>query len=204
MSCGVYRIESISRKIRYELWTLYPHFQWEMEWTVVLCSQRCPVAFEDFKDSPSLLEYGLMCCEGQGQEWGRPFNWEFIILSFYRLPLPPHHCPTPLPHTLGCEVTAGNSYPLCTPMLLTFLCEVCQLCANDAEARSSGSRVEVEETGKGWEVKSKGMSILPFLLSLHLKTEGLPLFLSAFVLVIQLFMRIINSTSQIFLLGSVL
>lgn len=68
MSCGVYRVESISREIRYESRTLYPHFQWGIERAAVLCSQRCPVAFKAFKDSPSLLKYCQMCCKGQGKE----------------------------------------------------------------------------------------------------------------------------------------
>lgn len=116
--------------------------------------------------------------------------------------LQPPLSPTPLPHTLGCQGTAGNSYPVCIPVLLTFLCEVCQLCANDAEALSSGPRVEVDERGKGWEAKSKVVSVLPLFLSLYLKTEGPPFFLSALVLVIQLFTRTINSVSQISLLSS--
>lgn len=110
---------------------------------------------------------------------------EAMLLRLYNsFLLRPRLFPTPLPHILGCQGTTGNSYPVCTPVLLPFLCEVCQLCANDAEALSSGLRVEVDKRAKGGEVKAKVISILPLFLSLYLNTEGPPFFLSALVLVI--------------------
>lgn len=90
--------------------------------------------------------------------------------------LRPPLSPAPLPHTLGCQGTTGNSYPVCTPVLLPFLCEVCQLCANDAWALSSGLGVEVDKRAKGGEVKAKVISILLLFLSLCLNTEGPPFF----------------------------
>ena len=156
----MYRVEFISREIRCELWTFYSRFQWGLERAAVLCPWRCLDAFKGrtFSLLAGVLPDGLLRA---GEVSGRPLNWGFIIPSFCRLPLPPYHGPTPLPHTLGCQVTAGNSYPLSTPVLLTFLCEVCRLCVNDAETLSSGPGGDGEEDDGG--VKPKGVSMLPLL-----------------------------------------
>lgn len=70
--------------------------------------------------------------------------------------LPPPLSPTPLAHTLGCQVTAGDSYPV----LLTFLCECVSsvLVTQGSELKPQGGG---GQDGKGWEVKSQGVSIVP-------------------------------------------
>lgn len=116
------------------------------------------------------------------------------IYNPFLLQIPPP--PTPLPHTFGCQVTAGNSYPLCSPVLLTFPCEVCLLCANGRRGSALRSR---GGEGKGRQMRGQvqGNVYAPVLSTPTTTSSSKPtvLLYSSELL----FIRAINSLSQSFL-----
>lgn len=123
---------------------------------------------------------------------GEAIQRGFIIPSFCKFPLPPHHCPTPLVARLQLE-THILSVVLCfSPSPVKSVCFVLMA----AEALRSGPEVG-KERGDRCEVKSKGMSMPP-VLSTPTTTSSSKLTVLLYSSEL-LFIRAINSLSQSFL-----